>query len=89
MLIFEDLHWIDEETQAFLNLLAEGIANAPVLLLVNYRPEYRHQWGERGLADSPVVYECSVGGVQFSQLISPFAVPNHSMAARNSASHDG
>jgi class 3 adenylate cyclase/tetratricopeptide (TPR) repeat protein len=47
MLIFEDLHWIDAETQAFLNLLAEGIANAPVLLLVNYRPEYTHQWGSK------------------------------------------
>ncbi len=47
MLIFEDLHWIDDETQAFLNLLAEGIANAPVLLLVNYRPQYTHQWGSR------------------------------------------
>jgi class 3 adenylate cyclase/tetratricopeptide (TPR) repeat protein len=44
MLIFEDLHWIDEETQGFLNLLAEAMANAPVLLLVNYRPEYSHQW---------------------------------------------
>ena len=33
MLIFEDLHWIDQETQAFLNLLVEGIANAPVLML--------------------------------------------------------
>jgi class 3 adenylate cyclase len=44
MLIFEDLHWIDSETQGFLNLLAEGVANAPVLLLVNYRPEYTHQW---------------------------------------------
>jgi predicted ATPase len=47
MLIFEDLHWIDEETQAFLNLLVEGIANAPVLLLVNYRPEHTHQWAAR------------------------------------------
>src|SRR6266852_3167425 len=47
MLIFEDLHWIDEETQAFLNLLAEGVANAPVLLLVNYRPEYSHPWGSK------------------------------------------
>ena len=47
MLIFEDLHWIDEETQAFLNLLADGIANAPVLLLVNYRPEYSHSWGSK------------------------------------------
>ncbi len=47
MLIFEDLHWIDQETQAFLNLLAEGVANAPVLLLVNYRPEYSHPWGSK------------------------------------------
>ena len=47
MVEFEDLHWIDEETQAFLNLLVEGIANAPLLLLVNYRPEYTHQWGNK------------------------------------------
>src|SRR5262249_24192130 len=31
----------------FLNLLAEGIANAPILLLVNYRPEYNHQWSSK------------------------------------------
>jgi class 3 adenylate cyclase/predicted ATPase len=44
VVIFEDLHWIDTETQALLDLLADGIANARVLLLVNYRPEYRHEW---------------------------------------------
>ena len=47
MVIFEDLHWIDDETQAFLNLLAESIANAKILLLVNYRPEYSHQWNSK------------------------------------------
>jgi predicted ATPase len=47
MVIFEDLHWIDEQTQAFLNLLAEAIGTAKVLLLVNYRPEYSHQWGSK------------------------------------------
>jgi class 3 adenylate cyclase/tetratricopeptide (TPR) repeat protein len=47
MLIFEDLHCIDDATQGFLNLFAEGVANAPVLLLVNYRPEYTHQWGSK------------------------------------------
>jgi predicted ATPase len=45
MVIFEDLHWIDSETQALLNLLVDAIANARILLLVNYRPEYRHEWG--------------------------------------------
>jgi predicted ATPase len=44
VLIFEDLHWIDSETQALLDLLADSIANSRVLLLVNYRPEYRHEW---------------------------------------------
>ena len=44
VVIFEDLHWIDAQTQALLDLLADSIANARVLLLVNYRPEYRHEW---------------------------------------------
>jgi class 3 adenylate cyclase len=47
MVIFEDLHWIDAETQALLNLLADSIATARVLLLVNYRPEYKRSWGNK------------------------------------------
>jgi class 3 adenylate cyclase len=47
VIVFEDLHWIDGETQALLDLLADGIANARILLLVNYRPEYRHEWGNK------------------------------------------
>ena len=47
ILIFEDLHWIDSETQGFLDTLSEGVASAKVLLLVNYRPEYRHEWGQK------------------------------------------
>jgi predicted ATPase len=47
MIILEDLHWIDEETQEFLNLLADSIATAKFFLLVNYRPEYGHTWGSK------------------------------------------
>jgi class 3 adenylate cyclase/predicted ATPase len=47
MVVFEDLHWIDSETQDLLNLLADSIGSAKILLLVNYRPEYRHEWGNR------------------------------------------
>jgi predicted ATPase len=47
VVIFEDLHWIDEQTQALLNLLADSIGTARILLLVNYRPEYSHPWGSR------------------------------------------
>jgi len=44
-LVFEDLHWIDAETQAFLDLLLESIPGARLLLLVNFRPEYQSVWG--------------------------------------------
>jgi class 3 adenylate cyclase/tetratricopeptide (TPR) repeat protein len=47
LLVFEDLHWIDAETQAVLDSLAESLGSAPVLLAVNYRPEYRHGWGSK------------------------------------------
>jgi len=47
IVVFEDLHWIDDETQALLNLLAESIGEAAILLALNYRPEYRHDWGTR------------------------------------------
>src|SRR5260370_3367392 len=47
MVIFEDLHWIDEATQEFLNLLADSLGNAKILLLVNYRHEYSHKWNSK------------------------------------------
>jgi class 3 adenylate cyclase/tetratricopeptide (TPR) repeat protein len=47
LVIFEDLHWIDTETQALLDGLMESLPTARVLLLVNYRPEYRHAWGSK------------------------------------------
>ena len=45
--IFEDLHWIDAETQELLDLLVDDVASARILMLVNYRPEYHHEWGNR------------------------------------------
>ena len=47
IIIFEDLHWIDSETQALLDMLVDAIAPAPILLLVNYRPEYPDEWANR------------------------------------------
>jgi class 3 adenylate cyclase/predicted ATPase len=47
LVVFEDLHWIDSETQAFLDGLVESLPTARLLLLVNYRPEYRHGWGSK------------------------------------------
>jgi class 3 adenylate cyclase/tetratricopeptide (TPR) repeat protein len=47
LVIFEDLHWIDSETQALLDSLVDSLGSARLLLLVNYRPEYTHTWGSK------------------------------------------
>ena len=47
IVIFEDLHWLDEGSRALLNLLADSIGTARLLMLVNYRPEFTHNWGNK------------------------------------------
>jgi class 3 adenylate cyclase/tetratricopeptide (TPR) repeat protein len=47
LVLFENLHWIDTETQALLDSLVESLPMARLLLLVNYRPEYHHTWGSK------------------------------------------
>ena len=47
LLVCENLHWIDTETQAFLDSLVESLPTARLLLLVNYRPEYQHGWSRK------------------------------------------
>jgi class 3 adenylate cyclase/tetratricopeptide (TPR) repeat protein len=47
LIVFEDLHWVDNETQAFLHSLIESLPMTRILLLVDYRPEYSHSWGDK------------------------------------------
>jgi class 3 adenylate cyclase/tetratricopeptide (TPR) repeat protein len=47
LVVFEDLHWIDGETQALLGSLVDSLGSARLLLLVNYRPEYQHGWASK------------------------------------------
>jgi class 3 adenylate cyclase/tetratricopeptide (TPR) repeat protein len=47
IVIFEDLHWIDDGSRALLNLLVDSIGTARILMLMNYRPEFTHNWGNR------------------------------------------
>jgi len=44
LVVVEDLHWIDSETQALLDSLVKSLPTARLLLLVSYRPEYQHGW---------------------------------------------
>ena len=47
LVVFEDLHWIDTETQALLESLVESLPTCRLLVLLNYRPEYQHGWGSK------------------------------------------
>ena len=47
MLVFEDLHWIDNETQSFLDGLIDSLPKTRILLVLNYRPGYSHTWSDR------------------------------------------
>ncbi|QUN32446.1 AAA family ATPase (plasmid) [Cupriavidus sp. KK10] len=46
-ILFEDLQWLDSETEAFLDVLIDSLPSARILLLLNYRPEYQHGWGHK------------------------------------------
>ena len=47
LVLFENLHWIDSETQAVLDGVVESLPTARILFLTNYRPEYEHSWGRK------------------------------------------
>jgi transcriptional regulator with AAA-type ATPase domain/tetratricopeptide (TPR) repeat protein len=47
MLALEDAHWLDSESQTLVDNLVDGLPAAPLLLILTYRPEYRHGWGGR------------------------------------------
>jgi cytochrome P450/class 3 adenylate cyclase/tetratricopeptide (TPR) repeat protein len=48
VVVFEDVHAIDAESEALLDGLVESIPALPVLVLATFRPEYRHRWGDKG-----------------------------------------
>ena len=43
VLVIEDLHWIDAETQAVLDAIVESLDPVRLMLLVSFRPEYEHK----------------------------------------------
>ena len=47
VLVFEDLHWMDQATEGFLTFLADSIAASRVLCLFTYRPGYAYPFGDR------------------------------------------
>jgi predicted ATPase/class 3 adenylate cyclase len=47
ILVLEDLHWIDRDSEDFLKYIMNTLPSLPVMLLLTYRPGYIHPFGER------------------------------------------
>jgi len=47
IVVFEDLHWMDSESLAFIDGLIESLPKAPILLLLNFRPEFQDRWSSK------------------------------------------
>ena len=47
VVVFEDLHWMDQATEAFLTFTMDSIPTGRVLCLLTYRPGYVHPFGDR------------------------------------------
>ena len=42
---FEDAHWIDPTSREMLDLMVDRVRRLPVLLVMNFRPEFKAAWG--------------------------------------------
>jgi predicted ATPase len=64
----EDIHWIAQSPEAYLSGLVSRVGDAPLLLLLTYRPEYQPNWLRRArvtqLALRPLLPEDSARVVQ-------------------------
>lgn len=47
IILFEDLQWIDAESEAVLEAIMRSLPTSRILLLITYRNEYEHGWGGR------------------------------------------
>ncbi len=58
VLVIEDLHWIDESSEAMLAEMVAALEGTKTLAVVNFRPEYELDWSGapvyRGLALAPL-----------------------------------
>jgi predicted ATPase len=61
VLTIEDLHWIDRISQELLTYLIDWLANAHILLILLYRPEYTHPWTSKSYYNQLRVDQLSTG----------------------------
>jgi class 3 adenylate cyclase/tetratricopeptide (TPR) repeat protein len=66
--VFEDLHWADAQSRSLLDLLVDGIAEARILLIVSYRPDFDPAW--RGKQNYSEIVLKPLDVVEAEQLLS-------------------
>ncbi len=44
LVLFEDVHWLDEASEPFLEALVDGFGGSGILLLLNFRPGFHRDW---------------------------------------------
>ena len=47
LVVFEDVHWIDPTSRELLDLTLDRVSRLPVLLVITFRPEFKHTWGAK------------------------------------------
>jgi len=78
LLIFEDLHWIDVETQAVLDGLVASLGTARLLLLATHRPEYAHAWSDQPHSTQMRLSALAVESA--GELLDALLGPDHALA---------
>lgn len=46
VLLLEDLHWLDEASEAFVAALVDAVAGTHTLVVMNYRPHFQPAWAQ-------------------------------------------
>ncbi len=79
VLLWEDLHWIDEASDRLLARLVDALADTPTLLLLNFRPGYRASWMLRGSYDE--LQLAPLGSAEAQELLGVLLGADPSVAA--------
>lgn len=64
LVIVEDLHAVDPDTQALVNGLVDSLPAARILYVVSYRPEFRPSWGSKSYCTQIRINPLDAGGAQ-------------------------
>ncbi|MDR3452604.1 MAG: AAA family ATPase [Rhodoferax sp.] len=75
VIVFEDLHWLDEASAEFLDVLVQSVVGTRTLLLFNYRPLYKAPWP--ALAHFQEIHLAELGQADTEALVRELVGPHH------------